>query len=66
MSKASEGVRNAVQHSLDALAMISFNDGFEAALNAIDELSDQAHNNGQTVAAETLRNLAKDLRGDNA
>lgn len=66
MSKASEGISNAVQHSLDALAMVSFNDGFEAAIRGVEELSNREHNLGNTATAEILRWLAKDLRGENA
>jgi soluble cytochrome b562 len=65
MENITKGLRSSVEHTLDALEMLSFNQGFEAAINAIDELSDAAHNNGQTSAAETLRNLAKELRGEN-
>jgi hypothetical protein len=66
MSKASEGIAKAVQHSLDALAMISFNDGFEAAIESVEELSNQEHNSGNKATAEILRWLAKELRGENA
>jgi hypothetical protein len=65
MSKASKDMRSAVDHSLDALAMINFNEGFEAAINAIDEFSNEAHNTGQKAAAEILRLVVKELRGEN-
>lgn len=65
MSKPSQDIRNAVNHSLDALEMINFGLGFEAATNGLDELSDQKHNNGDTTAAEILRWAAKELRGEN-
>ena len=65
MSKASQDMRKAVSHSLDALEMINFGNGFEAAINGIEELSDQKHNAGDSVAAETLRWAAKELRGEN-
>ena len=55
-----------MQHSLDALAMISFNDGFEAAIESVEELSNKEHNNGNTATAEILRWLGKELRGENA
>jgi hypothetical protein len=45
--------------------MISFNDGFEAAIESVEELSNQEHNNGNTATAEILRWLAKELRGEN-
>lgn len=65
MSNASQDMRKAVSHSLDALEMINFGNGFEAAINGIDELSDLKHNAGDTTAAETLRWAAKELRGEN-
>jgi hypothetical protein len=46
--------------------MVAFNQGFEAATNALDELSDMKHNQGETDAAEVLRWVAKELRGENA
>jgi len=58
-------MRDAIVHSLDALEMISFNQGFEAATNGLDELSDIKHNEGDTTAAEVLRWAAKELRGEN-
>jgi len=65
MSQASESMRNALGHSLDALEMINFNNGFEACANGIDELSNIKHNEGDTVAAEILRWAAKELKGEN-
>ena len=66
MSEATRSMRSAIESSLDALEMINFNNGFEAATNALDELSDQKHNEGDTTAAEILRWAAKELRGENA
>lgn len=66
MSQATESVRSALDHTLDVLEMAGFNDGFEAAINAIDELSNQLHNNNDTLGAEVLRWAAAELRGDNA
>jgi hypothetical protein len=65
MSKASQDMRSAINHSLDALEMINFGNGFEAALSGLDELSDLKHNEGQRNTAETLRWAAKELRGEN-
>jgi hypothetical protein len=59
-------LRQAVDNSLDAYAMINFSQGFEEATNGIDELSDLKHNQGDTEAAEILRWAAKELRGENA
>ena len=61
-----QGIRTAVEHSLDALEMLAFNQGFEAATNALDELSDIKHNFDDLVTAEALRWAAKELRGENA
>jgi hypothetical protein len=66
MSQASQQMRNAIGSSLDALEMIDFGNGFEAAINGLDELSDMKHNAGEKVAAEILRWAAKELRGENA
>jgi hypothetical protein len=65
MSKASQDMRSAISHSLDALEMVNFGDGFEAALDGLDELSNKAHNEGSVAIAETLRWAAKELRGEN-
>ena len=65
MSEASKSMRSAIESSLDALEMIDFNNGFEAATNGLDELSDQKHNEGDTTAGEILRWAAKELRGEN-
>jgi hypothetical protein len=61
-----KGIRTSVEHSLDALEMLAFNQGFEAATNALDELSDIKHNFDDLVTAEALRWAAKELRGENA
>ena len=65
MSKATQDMRKAVSHSLDALEMINFGNGFESCLEGIEELSDLKHNAGESVAAEILRWAAKELRGEN-
>jgi len=65
MSKASNEMRNAVTHALDALEMINFNNGFVSATYGLDELSNIKHNEGDTVASEVLRWAAKELRGEN-
>jgi hypothetical protein len=59
-------MRKAISSSLDALELIDFGDGFEAAIDGIDELSNLKHNEGDTLAAEILRWAAKELRGENA
>ena len=65
MSKASAETRHDIAHRLDLLEMTVFNDGFEACLNAIDELSNIKHNNHELIFAEHLREAARELRGEN-
>lgn len=65
MSEVTRSSRRTIDHQLDMLEMAAFNEGFEAAINAIDELSNVLHNNGETVQAETLRWLSKELKGEN-
>lgn len=36
MSEATQTMRSSISYSLDALEMINFNNGFEAATNALD------------------------------
>jgi hypothetical protein len=45
--------------------MASFNNGFESALDAIDELSNQLWNDGKKIEAEALRSAVKELKGEN-
>lgn len=66
MNAAIGNLRNAMNHSADALEMLAYNDGFEAAINLLDEFSDAKHNLGDTGSAEALRAAAKELRGENA
>ena len=58
-------IRDGVESLLDHLEMHNFNQGFEACINAIDEFSNQKHNNGDHLAAEVLRWAVRELRGDN-
>lgn len=61
-------MRQEIELSIDRLEMLSWNDGYEAALDAIDELSNKLHNtNNQSdsLAAEVLRWLVKELKGEN-
>jgi len=66
MSKNTRLLRTAAESALDALELISFTEGFEAATNALDELSDIKHNFDEQQVAEILRWAAKELRGENA
>lgn len=65
MSELTKKMRQASNLALDSLEMANFSEGFEAATNGLEELSDQKHNAGDHVAAEILRWAAKELRGEN-
>lgn len=65
MSAETALIRSAVDNSLDALEAMNFNNGFAAAVEGVEQLSDLYHNQGNTEAAEVLRQAAKELRGDN-
>jgi hypothetical protein len=65
MSETTKALRHSTEHALDMLEMAAFNEGFESAINAIDELSNELHNTGDNMAAEILVWAAKELRGEN-
>jgi hypothetical protein len=58
-------VRQELFMKLDLVEMTQFSRGFEKALNAIEELSDQAHNKGNPALAEALRWAVKEVMGEN-
>ena len=60
-----EQLRHALFMKLDLVEMAQFSRGFERALNAIEELSDQAHNKGNPALAEALRWAVKEVMGEN-
>ena len=66
VSVNTELLRQASDSTLDALELLSYTEGFEAATNALDELSDIKHNFDEQQVAEILRWAAKELRGENA
>jgi hypothetical protein len=66
MSKVTQGLRGALNHSLDALEMVNYSEGWEAAVEAMHELSNLKHNEGDTAAADALVWAAKELRGENS
>ena len=66
VSKNTRLLRTAADSTLDALELLSYTEGFEAATNALDELSDIKHNFDEQQVAEILRWAAKELRGENA
>lgn len=57
-------IRGGVDRLLDLLEMHNFNQGFEACINAIDEMSNKKHNDGDHLAAEVLRWVVKELKGE--
>lgn len=65
MSAETSLVRTAIDNSMDALEAMNFNNGFAAAVEGVEQLSDLYYNQGHIEAAETLRQAAKELRGDN-
>ena len=66
MSELTTSIRQSLEHELDKLEMANFNEGFEAAIDALDEISNALHNDGDTERAEVIRSVAKELRGENA
>jgi len=65
MSETTRSIRSTLDHSLDMLEMAAFNEGFEAAINAIDELSNKLHNDNDSAGAEALRWTVRELKGEN-
>lgn len=49
---------------MERLSYAAFQLGYEHATNVLDELSNEAHNQGQQEKAEILRSTAKELRGE--
>ena len=66
MSRSTQQLRQATNSTLDALELLAYTEGFEAATNALDELSDIKHNFDEQEVAEILRWAARELRGENA
>lgn len=63
--KATEtSIRGGVESLLDHLEMHNFNQGFEACINALDEMSNKLHNEGYRVRSEALRTAVKQLTGE--
>jgi len=65
MNKPTNNLRQLFNHTVDKIEMQSFNNGFEAAANALDELSNIKHRFDEHIFAEHLRWAAKELRGEN-
>jgi hypothetical protein len=45
--------------------MVTFNEGFEACLEGLEELSNKMHNEGFTSSADVLIGAIKEMRGEN-
>jgi len=59
-------LRESISNSLSAVEMLGFNDGFEAAADALEQLSNLRHYQGDNQSAEVLQWASLELRGDNA
>lgn len=64
MKTSETSIRGGVESLLDHLEMHNFNQGFEACINAIDEMSNELYNNGYRVRSEALRTAVKKLTGE--
>jgi hypothetical protein len=61
-----EEFRNQVDRQIDLFGMAQFSRGFESCIEALEELSNQKHNEGLKETAEVLRWAARELLGENA
>ena len=59
-----KSLRTEIDRIIDHVEMHSFNQGYEGCLQALDEISNRLHNEGETAAAEVLRNAVKELLGE--
>jgi len=66
MSLNTRLLRKAAENTLDTLEMLSYTEGFDAAIIGLEELSDIEANGGDLDKSEILRWAARELRGDNA
>lgn len=65
MNNKFEGsIREGTERLLDHLEMHNFNQGFEACVNALDEMSNRFHNEGRFRRAEIIREAIKELTGE--
>jgi hypothetical protein len=65
MKQLLDDAKRELLSKLDLLEMANFSRGFEEALNAIEELSNEAHNKGNPALAEALRWAVKEVLGEN-
>ncbi len=61
----SDGLREGIDRLIDQVAMTEFSRGFDACIEAIDELSNSEWNKGRAATAEVLRWAARELNGEN-
>ena len=61
----SDGLREGIDRLIDQVAMTEFSRGFDACIEAIDELSNNEWNKGRVATAEVLRWAARELNGEN-
>jgi hypothetical protein len=61
-----EQFKQQVDRQIDLYGMAQFSRGFEACIEALEELSNQKHNEGLKETAEVLRWAARELLGENA
>lgn len=59
------GLREGIDRLIDQIEMTEFSRGFDACIEAIDELSNIEWNKGRPATAEALRWAAKELNGEN-
>lgn len=64
MTQFEGSIREGTERLLDHLEMHNFNQGFEACVNALDEISNRWHNEGRTHRAEILREVIRELTGE--
>lgn len=60
-----ESLREGIDRIIDHIEMTGFSNGFDSCLNALDELSNQLHNEHNHDGAEILRWAVKELNGEN-
>ena len=59
-------LRQELEQNIDLLELSQFTKGFDAALDAVEELSNFKHNKDEHLAASHLLWAVKELRGENA
>lgn len=60
-----EPLREGIDRLIDHVEMLNFNNGFEACLNGLDEISNRLHNEHNHEWAEAIRWAVKEMKGEN-